>query len=497
MKKSKKGKPAPVPENTETSKFKIDYCISLLLLLTAVGAIMRLYNLGFNSLWLDEISTYRYAIGSFEGMWQMMSTGTDYSPPLFFVLEHFMLQVLGVTEWSMRIIPAIFSIATIPAIYLVGKEFKDKYVGLIAAAFFTFSPFLLWYSQDARPYGVALFFVTVMFLFYLKAEKSDNTQSWKDWALFGAFSALAFWTHYYTIVFTGALISYTLLLCIPKIKGDLTTVKTTVKNVAISIGVMGLLALPLIVELIHVYTLRTAKEPGYGMRGFDIITQSILQITYSSEMYMWIITSLFVITVVFLLLTKDRKNAGLLIWIPAVLFIISFYMSYKIPFLPRYLIFLVIPFALGLGMLSTIVKEGTKIKHSKLYIVTGIVIVLGLVFIPYGQMYYTHFTKEDWSGISKDLASITVPGDTVVTMPLYINMPLDYYYNSTLNQVKETGIMSVEELDPIKNNATQAVYYVLTPDIYAADPTGKTVEWLRQNAVQIRDYGYVYLYKGK
>lgn len=493
MKKSKKGKPTPVIETPATATPKLDYCIYILITLTVIGTIMRFYNLGLNSLWLDEISTYRYAIGSFEGMWQMMSTGTDYSPPLFFVLEHFVLQILGVTEWSMRVVPAIFSIATIPLIYLVGQEFKDKYVGLLAAAIFTFSPFLLYYSQDARPYGVALFFVTAMFLFYLKAEKPDNIQSWKDWALVGVFSALAFWTHYYAIVFTAALISYSLIFCILDFKNT----REKIKYIWTSIGVMILLALPLIIELIHVYTLRTAKEPGYGMKGLDIISQSILQITYSSELHMWVLTSIFVFTVLFLILTKDRKNAGLLLWIPIVLFIASIYIANKIPFLPRYLIFLIIPFALGLGMVTTLFKEGTKYKHSKLWIVMGAVIIFGLLFIPYGQMYYNHFTKEDWKGISKDLATITKPGDTVVTMPLYINMPLDYYYNSTLNQVHETGIMSVEELDPIKNNATQSVYYVLTPDIYAADPAGKSVDWLRQNAVQIRDYGFVYLFKGK
>jgi mannosyltransferase len=486
--KSKKGKTSElVAKVNEPVK---DYCIYILIGLVVLGSLLRLYHLGFNSLWLDEISTYKYSIGSFEGMWQMMATGTDYSPPLFFFLEHFVLQAFGVSKWSMRLLPAFFSVLTIPAIYLVGKEFQDKYVGLIAAAIFTFSPFLIYYAQDARPYSLALFFVTVMMIFYLLAEKHGGLQ---DWALFGVFAALAFWTHYYTVVFAAALISYSLIGCVKDLKQNL----KTIKNIGVSIGVLILLTLPLLAALVPVYAQRTAAAPTYGIQGFGIVYETIRQMSLFSDPLAWILIIAWGIIVFFVSFDINEKHKGrLLLWITAVMFTISIFMSYKIPMLPRYLIFLMIPFALGIGMGYLYVRTvaDREIKPIKIVVITAI--IFALLAVPYGLQYYQNYSKEDWRGIGKDLKSIIVPGDTVVNVPLYIGFPLDIYFNASSNQVIETGVMSVEELDPIRKSATQSVYYVLTPDIYAADPAGKSVDWLKQNAVLVRNYGSVWILKG-
>ena len=67
------------------------------------------------------------------------------------------------------------------------KEFMDRNTGIIAAAAFAFSPFLLFYSQEARAYSVMLFFVTFSMVFYFRALKSNT---FPDWAAFGLLSAL-------------------------------------------------------------------------------------------------------------------------------------------------------------------------------------------------------------------------------------------------------------------------------------------------------------------
>ncbi|HEX3000948.1 MAG TPA: hypothetical protein VHN82_01030 [Methanoregula sp.] len=52
----------------------------LLLALTLIGAILRFVNLGFNSLWLDEASTYTFASMSLSGIWAA-TTGGEFNPP--------------------------------------------------------------------------------------------------------------------------------------------------------------------------------------------------------------------------------------------------------------------------------------------------------------------------------------------------------------------------------------------------------------------------------
>ncbi len=68
----------------------------ILVSLTFVGLVLRLYNLGFNSLWLDEASTYTFASMSIPGIWQATTAG-EFNPPLFYWIEHLMLLI-----WEQR-----------------------------------------------------------------------------------------------------------------------------------------------------------------------------------------------------------------------------------------------------------------------------------------------------------------------------------------------------------------------------------------------------------
>lgn len=61
----------------------------------------------------------------------------------------------------------------------------------------------------------------------------------------------------------------------------------------------------------------------------------------------------------------------------------------------------------------------------------------------------------------------------------YITLPLDYYYDSNVDGVHETKANSAIDLGKIeqeRGNAT--VYYVVTADIYAANPNDDALAWL-------------------
>jgi len=126
--------------------------IQALIVLTVAGIFLRFYNLGYNSLWLDEATTYNISLQSFTGIWQTITTGSEFNPPLFYWVEHIML-IFGNSEIILRFVPAVLGVLSIPVFYLVGKEFLDRNTGIIAAAACTVSPFLIYYSQEARAYS--------------------------------------------------------------------------------------------------------------------------------------------------------------------------------------------------------------------------------------------------------------------------------------------------------------------------------------------------------
>src|SRR5512133_3534493 len=70
--------PGIIQETISRSRY-----LQLLISLTLFGAILRFYNLGYNSLWLDEASTLNFAIKSLPDIWQATTAG-EFNPPLFY-----------------------------------------------------------------------------------------------------------------------------------------------------------------------------------------------------------------------------------------------------------------------------------------------------------------------------------------------------------------------------------------------------------------------------
>jgi len=441
--------------------------LQLLLSLTLFGAILRFYNLGYNSIWLDEASTLNFAIKSIPDIWQATTAG-EFNPPLFYWTEHIML-IFGNSEVILRFIPALLGVLTIPLIYCVGKEFMDRNTGIIAAAAFAFSPFLIFYSQDARAYSMMLFFVTFAMVFYFRALKSNDLA---NWALFGLLSALAFWTHFYALVIIGALILYALYELFPKIKTNIRAIQPLV----ISCVIFGLVCLPLILVTIQLFAKRTASAPTFGIQGPDLIIATFAQIS-GSEVAMYLLLLLFIAGIVqaFLL---DKNKGIFLVTITVLTFVISNFLSYRIPMQPRYLIFLAIVYfvaiALSYKLLYSLVNS-----RGVVYGFIAILVVMN-AFMLVG--YYSGYVKEDWRGFAGGLQQMTEQGDFVVIVPGYVSQPLNYYYSNTSDQTIEFSAYTANDLKAInaqKNNNT--LFYVVTGDISAANPEGDAEEWLKQN----------------
>lgn len=460
-------------ENVKEALLRSRY-IQLLLSLTLIGAILRFYNLGYNSLWLDEASTLTFAVKSIPGIWEATTAG-EFNPPLFYWAEHVML-LFGNSEVVLRFIPALLGILTIPLIYLVGKEFADRNTGIIAAAAFAFSPFLLFYSQEARAYSMMLFFVTFAMVFYFRALKNNSVA---DWALFGILSALAFWTHFYAMVTIGALVLYALYELFPKIKNNI----STIRPLTISCGIFALVCLPLIIVTIQLFSRRTASAPTFGIQGPEIILATFAQIS-GSDVVMFLFLLLFIAGIVqaFFL---DRNKGILLVTLTILTFVISNVLSYRIPMQPRYLICLSIVFFIAIALSYKIMYALTNSPT----VVYGFIAFLVVINAPALAGYYTGYTKDDWRGFSDGLRQQTQPGDIVAVIPGYLYQPFDYYYANSSDQTIEYLADTADDLraiDASRNNST--LFVVVTGDLQAADPGGDALRWLQQNT---KSHGHI------
>lgn len=443
----------------------------LLAAITFIGAILRGYNLGFRSLWLDEAATEALSKVSLVQIWQNMTAG-EFNPPLFYVLEHYMM-VFGNSEIILRILPAIFGALAIPVFYYVGKEFKDENTGFILATMCAFSPFLIWYSQEARAYSLLLLLIALATYIFIRCLKENYKE---DWILFAAVGAVSVWVHFYALIAMGSFFVYAIWHLV-----NTKTKKGIVKN---SMGFIDaviiwfFLCLPIFSQMGTLWAKRTASAPTYGIQGVGLVYQTLIQLSWFSELVALVILVLFAIGIFTL-----KKHGVFLPMVLALVFTFSLVASFMFPMLPRYLIFLSVFLYLGVAISYQYISKITKQDPEKVAVCLALLFVLAS--IPFFIPYYTTDTQEDWRVITSDLTQITSPGDIVVIVPRYIEYPVKYYYSAEKDETILEGVMNVGELE---NITVKTTWYVITPDIFAADPSGGSLNWLRQNAITVKTY---------
>jgi len=152
--------------NPGISKFIIP--ISLFLF----NLILKIIFLDHRDIAMDEPFTIFYAQADFHTLFEMLKT--ENNPPLFFILLHFWIKVFGISAFSVRFLPMIFSTLTALVIFFLGKRFVSQRVGLVAALIFTFSNYHLLFAHEARVYSLfGLLAVSSMYLYLQVSHRYD------------------------------------------------------------------------------------------------------------------------------------------------------------------------------------------------------------------------------------------------------------------------------------------------------------------------------------
>ena len=124
------------------------------------------------------------------------------------------VNLFGWSELWVKLPFVLMGIGSIYLIYIIGRQWFNRKVGLFSAAFFTVSQFTVFYSQLARPYSAGLFFVLLMAVFWYKVV-FETTTTTKDYVGF-ALSAWACSLMQYFSIAQAGLIFLTGLFFLPK-----------------------------------------------------------------------------------------------------------------------------------------------------------------------------------------------------------------------------------------------------------------------------------------
>jgi 4-amino-4-deoxy-L-arabinose transferase-like glycosyltransferase len=163
---------------------------------TLLGLAIRVANFD-QSLFGDELSTYWIVHDRSLGhVLSIVHSNDEITPPLSFILGWLTLKLGGSPEW-VRLPSLIAGTATIPLVYLIGVRTVGRFAGLVAAAVMALSPFMIYYSDEARAYALMMALVAGSTLALLAAIRTGRTR-W--WVVYAVCSCGALYSHY-TAVF--------------------------------------------------------------------------------------------------------------------------------------------------------------------------------------------------------------------------------------------------------------------------------------------------------
>lgn len=167
-----------------------------LALIIFAAALIRFLTLGHQSFDHDEaVTAARVLQPDLGATWGAVIHG-ERSPPLYYLFAWIWSKVFGTGEVGLRSLSALFGTLTVPLAYRATVEFARPRAGLIAAAFVALNPYLIWYSQEARSYGLLVMFSALALVYFARASRSPTPTTLSLWVIA---SVLSLMSHYFAV----------------------------------------------------------------------------------------------------------------------------------------------------------------------------------------------------------------------------------------------------------------------------------------------------------
>jgi hypothetical protein len=480
-----------------------EYAPMFVIILTVVGGILRVFLLGNKVMWLDETFSVWLANHSVADMLHWM-VKLDQHPPLYYLLLHYWIALEGDGPGAVRLLSAIFSTATIPIVYLIGKRMSSKMMGVAAAVILAFSPFNIRFAQDARMYTLLAFNAAVaiyalvrlltdprstrpigsQFREYVHAwrtlgpverdpkegfsyqEEVRNQTRWGAWIyrhrwsplrtvetdlawiLFIVFSAATLLTHNTAVLFILAINIFVLgLMLFQRIKkpGSPPGMQaTSLGNWVKSQIAIFLLWSPWIVAFIQqvnrVYQEFWVPKPTWG--SVTWVLGSFLNEDWLIRPSQVLLSWILYTLVLCLGLVYFRKNLVRFLFLAAL---------FAIPFLGELIVSIRRPIFLDRTLIWITIPLFLVVAAGIAQLRFRVLIILVLGILATNNLfsasdYYKFIPNEDWKSATSDVVAFAEKGDLVLFNAGWIQIPFDYYFktfNPYSNQVQ--NFMQVEK----------------------------------------------------
>lgn len=107
------------------------------------------------------------------------------------------MTVFGDQPWAVRLVPIIFSAATVVFFYRLLQLFFDTTLSLISTGFWMLTPMFLYFGKMANHEALTLFFIVFSLYHFIQWQQTGSTANYR-WSLLGLFvGQWAGWPAYY------------------------------------------------------------------------------------------------------------------------------------------------------------------------------------------------------------------------------------------------------------------------------------------------------------
>ncbi len=454
------------------------FCVLLL-----VGFGVRLYGLTFHSLWLDEaVSVYLASFPLTEIFQQGMSL-QEPNPPLYHLALSIWMRIFGSGEAPVRLMSALLGTFYVPAVYLLGKRLFSTRVALLATVLAALSPFLVWYSQEARMYAmVAVLSAWSIYCF----ARALQTPRWYWWATYVVLTVASCYTHLYAafllpaqliflvlyafrkweVLWRGVLAWALSLLCFVPWLVRAWQLSSSTPSWRAPLSLVSMLA-----ACLEAYTVRRVPLTGVGLTLIVLVSGAFvvagLCTPYlrrrTSADSRWIRLDM-----------RPRVFVTLTLLTPL---LIAYLLSFRQQiFAVYYLIVIVAPFLLALAAGLDLTAFFSRVAGLISLLLVGGFFVYGLRF-----NWSLDYRKEEWRAAALYIEAQATSGDAILCNVDYTRIPFTYYYQGEIPVFAPFGGPLGGEADVAQTLEGLTDYHtvwLVQSHAEWADPTGAVETWL-------------------
>ncbi len=400
-------------------KWLTNHRIQLLLILI-VTAVLRFYGLDFQSPWLDEIHTLNESNPNYSLLEVYDRViRAEQLPPLYFYIIHFLFKVFGYTIFVARAFSALIGVASAYALYLLARELINRKTALIATLLFAVNYYMIFYSQEARPYMMFVFFGTLSYYWMVRFLKKSSI---KNAIWYGV--AAGFLIHSHIVGFFLLLPQFATVL-LYSVTREKTERRQLIINGLITAGVTVVLYLPAVGSLLNVFEIKSfwIKPPAD-----DALTMIYKGFFGHSEILVFLNLIFFIGFLIWFYRGNHNRNKApfskdwiliiLIFWI-ALYILIPLIRTYtSVPMIiGRYFIVLVPAIILMLAIGITRIK-GNLVMVAAL----GVYVMYSMIHLVLKKDYYTGVKKSQFREATEYIMIRNKENDRVVTsLAPYVN----------------------------------------------------------------------------